>query len=76
MSFFTGFGVSSLIYYSLNVAFPPPGRFKKFKEIDLSDGELPGSGGHEVWVDAAPDEKSKGEGKGTRVEVVESVDPV
>jgi hypothetical protein len=75
MSFFTGFGVSSLMYYSLNVAFPPPGRFKHFKEIDLSDGELPGSKGHEVWVGAQSSENSRSDEKGTRVKVVESVNP-
>ncbi|TRM62186.1 permease [Schizophyllum amplum] len=36
LSFFTGFGVSSIIYYLLNVAFPVPGRSKGFKEMDVS----------------------------------------
>ncbi|KAI9458674.1 permease for cytosine/purines, uracil, thiamine, allantoin-domain-containing protein [Lactarius psammicola] len=76
VSFFTGFGVSSLVYYSLNIAFPPPGRFKHFKEVDLSDGELPGSRGHEVWIGAEVNEKSGGDEKGARVEVVDSVNPV
>jgi NCS1 family nucleobase:cation symporter-1 len=76
MSFFTGFGVSSLMYYCLNVAFPPTGRFKHFKEVDLSDGDLPRSSGHEVWVGADPDEKSRVEEKGTRLEVVDSAGPV
>lgn len=39
MSFFTGFGVSSLIYFLLNVAFPVPGKHSKFEEVDLSAGE-------------------------------------
>lgn len=39
MSFFTGFGVSAVIYYLLNVAFPVPGKFSKFEEIDVSAGE-------------------------------------
>jgi hypothetical protein len=76
MSFFTGFGVSSLMYYCLNVAFPPTGRSKHFKEVDLSDGDLPRSNSHEVWAGADPDEKLKVEEKSTRVEVVGSVDPV
>ena len=45
MSFLTGFGVSSLMYYGLSVAFPPPGCFRRFEEIDLSEGELLGGGG-------------------------------
>ncbi|KAI0252504.1 permease for cytosine/purines, uracil, thiamine, allantoin-domain-containing protein [Lactifluus subvellereus] len=57
MSFFTGFGVSSLVYYGLSIAFPPPGRFRHFEEIDLSEGELPG-GERDVRVSAEPDEKS------------------
>ncbi len=64
------------MYYSLNVAFPPPGRFKHFKEVDLSDGELPGGRGHEVWVGEEPNVKSRGDKKGTRVEVVDSVNSV
>jgi len=36
MSFFTGFGVSALIYYLLNVAFPVPGTSKTFEEVDVS----------------------------------------
>ncbi|PPQ72601.1 hypothetical protein CVT24_005123 [Panaeolus cyanescens] len=37
MSFFTGFGVSSLIYFALNKAFPVPGASADFKEVDVSD---------------------------------------
>ena len=76
MSFFTGFGVSSLMYYCLNVAFPPMGRFKHFKEVDLSDGELPRSNGDEVWAGVDPNEKSGSEEKGSKVVVVDSVIPV
>lgn len=36
LSFFTGFGVSAVIYYLLNRAFPVPGRADKFKEVDES----------------------------------------
>lgn len=54
MAFFTGFGVSSLIYYGLCVVFPPPGCFQHFKEVDLSEGESP-SGEHEERVSAKPD---------------------
>lgn len=36
LAFFTGFGVSSVIYYLLNRAFPVPGRADKFKEVDES----------------------------------------
>jgi nucleobase:cation symporter-1, NCS1 family len=45
MSFFTGFGVSSLIYYVLNRIFPVPGMADKFAEIDLSNyNYIPGHG--------------------------------
>lgn len=37
MSFFTGFGVSAIIYYLLNLAFPVPGNSKQFEEVDVSN---------------------------------------
>lgn len=37
MSFFTGFGVSALIYWGLNYAFPPRGMASVFEEVDLSE---------------------------------------
>jgi NCS1 family nucleobase:cation symporter-1 len=38
MSFFTGFGVSSLVYYVLNRLFPVPGMQRgKFHEVDESN---------------------------------------
>ena len=40
MSFFTGFGVSSLVYYVLNRIWPSPGAFQDFKEVDESEFEL------------------------------------
>jgi len=39
MSFFTGFGVSALVYYSLNMVFPVPGKYATFQEVDVSEGE-------------------------------------
>jgi len=36
LAFFTGFGVSSLVYWLLNVLFPVPGKADKFEEIDES----------------------------------------
>ena len=38
MSFFTGFGVSALIYYALNVLFPVRGapECARFEEVDVS----------------------------------------
>lgn len=44
MSFFTGFGVSSVIYLLLNYFFPVPGCSGDFEEIDVSN-ERPGVGG-------------------------------
>jgi len=40
MSFFTGFGVSAIVYYILNRIWPSPGAFQGFKEVDESDFEL------------------------------------
>lgn len=37
MSFFTGFGVSAVVYCSLSYAFPPVGMHRTFEEIDVSD---------------------------------------
>jgi hypothetical protein len=61
VAFFTGFGVSSLIYYGLCVVFPPPGCFQHFKEGDLSEDELP-SGEHEERVSAKLDKENTSEG--------------
>lgn len=36
MSFFTGFGVSAVIYWILNQAFPAAGASNTFQEIDHS----------------------------------------
>jgi NCS1 family nucleobase:cation symporter-1 len=40
MSFFTGFGVSAVVYYILNRIWPSPGAFQDFKEVDESEFEL------------------------------------
>ncbi|KAG2744169.1 hypothetical protein P692DRAFT_20838124 [Suillus brevipes Sb2] len=39
LSFFTGFGVSALIYWALNLIFPVVGAADKFEEIDVSEYE-------------------------------------
>jgi len=36
MAFFTGFGTSLVIYYTLNRIWPSPGAFQKWKEVDES----------------------------------------
>jgi hypothetical protein len=66
MAFLTGFSVSSLVYYGLSMAFPPRARFRRFEEIDLSEGELL-SGGRGVRVSAEPDEKKSSENEGVVV---------
>ena len=43
MSFFTGFGVSMIIYLALNYVFPPAGKNDHFAEIDESAHEVPAS---------------------------------
>lgn len=40
LAFFTGFLVSSLIYYVLNVVFPVPGTFKAWNEEDAEGSNL------------------------------------
>ncbi|KZS90713.1 putative uracil permease [Sistotremastrum niveocremeum HHB9708] len=62
MSFFTGFGVSSLVYYLLHVFFPAqPGRVKGWEEVDVS--EWKGLGveheRHSEDGDSQSDEKEK-----------------
>ncbi|KIM26777.1 hypothetical protein M408DRAFT_177502 [Serendipita vermifera MAFF 305830] len=37
MAFFTGFGVSALIYYVLNKIWPSPGAFQEWAEVDESE---------------------------------------
>jgi nucleobase:cation symporter-1, NCS1 family len=37
MSFFTGFGVSGLVYIVLNLLSPVPGKFAQFREVDVSE---------------------------------------
>jgi NCS1 family nucleobase:cation symporter-1 len=39
MSFFTGFGVSAIVYWLLVRAFPVPGMARVFEEVDVSLGE-------------------------------------
>jgi hypothetical protein len=36
MSFFTGFGVSAIIYYVVNILSPVPGKSSTWDEVDLS----------------------------------------
>lgn len=40
MAFFTGFGVSAIVYYTLTRIWPSPGAFQDFKEVDESDFAL------------------------------------
>ncbi|KAJ7634856.1 permease for cytosine/purines, uracil, thiamine, allantoin-domain-containing protein [Roridomyces roridus] len=39
MSFFTGFGVSAIVYYGLNWVAPARGMAERFEEVDVSAGE-------------------------------------
>jgi NCS1 family nucleobase:cation symporter-1 len=39
MSFFTGFGVSAIIYYLANVVAPVPGKSSTWAEVDVSAEE-------------------------------------
>lgn len=74
MAFFTGFGVSSIIYYILNRIWPPPGGFQEFQEVDESNFELEQQEKAEKKAkesDAASvDEKEKESDDGVDVKVV------
>ena len=39
MSFFTGFGVSAIVYYILNIMYPAAGAATTFQAVDLSAEE-------------------------------------
>lgn len=39
MSFFTGFGVSAVVYCALNYAWPSKGKSDTFEEVDVSSYE-------------------------------------
>ncbi|TFY75658.1 hypothetical protein EWM64_g8354 [Hericium alpestre] len=69
MSFFTGFGVSALIYYLLNVVWPAQGLSKTFKEVDLSADEEPSYEGESVH--GADDNYKSSKASGDKVDVVE-----
>ncbi|KAJ7269879.1 permease for cytosine/purines, uracil, thiamine, allantoin-domain-containing protein [Mycena rebaudengoi] len=59
MSFFTGFGVSSLTYWLLNLAFPVVGKASVFEEIDVSQRSV-GAQDSESWNEAnESDEKNE-----------------
>lgn len=45
MAFFTGAGVSALVYWVLNRLFPVPGASDRFEEIDLSAVDSQSVGG-------------------------------
>lgn len=63
MSFFTGFGVSALVYIVLNLLFPVPGKYSNFEEIDVSEGEKSHSGTtHDNYDDEDADSKKGGSG--------------
>ena len=59
MSFFTGFGVSALVYWTLHALFPARGTSEcaRFEEVDVSAAA---NSEADVEVDAASDGKSVG----------------
>ena len=59
MSFFTGFGISALLYYLLNVIFPVPGSSKEFEEVDLSAEDMDSG---DNYTGGGPVKHSKGDG--------------
>ncbi|KAH9941577.1 permease for cytosine/purines, uracil, thiamine, allantoin-domain-containing protein [Epithele typhae] len=61
MSFFTGFGVSALVYWSLNVFFPARGvreACMRFEEVDVSECDSSAGGKPSIDGDASSDGKS------------------
>ncbi|TFK50322.1 NCS1 nucleoside transporter family [Heliocybe sulcata] len=37
ISYFTGFGVAAVVYWTLNLVLPPVGKSRRFEEVDLSE---------------------------------------
>ncbi|KAL1946212.1 hypothetical protein VTO73DRAFT_15339 [Trametes versicolor] len=70
MSFFTGFGVSALVYWALNLAFPVRGAdaCARFEEVDVSLGEGVAGG-----VEARASEEFESDKKSAVSEGVQSV---
>lgn len=73
MSFFTGFGVSSIVYYVLNRIWPPPGAFQDFKEVDESEFELREAEAEEGEYASDSDTKDKLQTEGNAEVVTGSV---
>jgi nucleobase:cation symporter-1, NCS1 family len=67
MSFFTGFGVSSVVYIILNILFPAKGASREFLEVDLSAYDEDRS---DNYSDVDRDEKDKTEGVDVRTDMV------
>ena len=57
MSFFTGFGVSALIYWVLNWLFPACGAMHTFQEIDMSQDHGPATEYYDQGSEEQSDEK-------------------
>ncbi|KAI0261666.1 permease for cytosine/purines, uracil, thiamine, allantoin-domain-containing protein [Gloeopeniophorella convolvens] len=72
MSFFTGFGVSAIVYYSLSMLSPPSGIHKHFEEVDLSEGELQAGEGRRKNGSAEFDEGRSDDKKDVEVVSVRS----
>ena len=73
MAFFTGFGVSSIIYYILNRIWPSPGAFQDFKEVDESDFALQEAEADDTHSDVDSKDKIHTEDEMDAVAVVKSV---
>ena len=63
MAFFSGFGVSALVYCGLNYLFPPAGKHAVFDEVDISEADLEGDDGRDRGVvkDQSSDNSSVGD---------------
>lgn len=73
LSFFTGFGVSAIIYYLLNLAFPVPGKADKFEEVDESccvEGVAESVAAVEASEDGSDENKKYGDGEPVKFESV------
>jgi NCS1 family nucleobase:cation symporter-1 len=72
MSFFTGFGVSAVVYYILNRIWPSPGAFQDFKEVDESEFELREAEAGEGEYPSDADSKDKLQSEGNTDAVARS----
>jgi len=72
LSFFTGFGVSTLVYFLLNKLFPPPGAWQQFEEVDESEFKRREAREQNDDADYKNSDSDKGDNGSVDIKVVEA----